>query len=247
MLTPGRIVRGIARRAEARGRRALLRAATHTRTVAYGTDARQVLDLMRPRFGARRTTVVVFHGGGWREGSRASMIDRVCARYLAHGCVVANVGYRHGVVLANADAVRALAWVQDNLGDDVIVTGESAGAQLALTAAFTAVRPVRAVVDFYAPTDLASFAHARADRSVHSIEQLQALSPLAHVRPGLCPVIAIHGAADPLVPLEHTTRLVRALRDAGVIVHELVVAGGGHGFLPHQLDAIFRQVFEHLW
>ncbi len=237
----------LARRVQARARRALAAALTRSREVCYGSDARQVLDVMQPRGGGHGRVVVVFHGGGWNEGSRASMVERVCRRYLARGCTVANVGYRHGIVYANEDAARALAWVQAHLAHDVIVTGESAGAQLALTAAFTSPVPVRAVVEFYAPTDLAAFAHARADRSVRSIDQLRALSPLAHVRPGLPPVIAIHGSSDPLVPIEHTQRLVAALRAAGVDVHDIIVPGGGHGFLPGALDAVYRQIFERLW
>jgi len=210
---------------------------------------------MQPRGPVRRArrVAVVYHGGGWRDGSRQSMVYRVCQRYLAHGFMVVNVEYRFGVVPASEDAMRALAWVFGNVshfgGDSerVVVTGESAGAHLALLAAFSSARRVRGVVNFYAVTDLSSFAHARADESLLADDGqavLQRLSPLELVRPDVCPVLSIHGTADTMVPLDHTQRLTRRLRDAGVQAEEILVDGGDHGFEERELDAVYKQVFR---
>jgi acetyl esterase/lipase len=223
--------------------------------VAYGPDPRQELDIIEPLgpFRRSRRVAVVYHGGGWRDGTRQSVVYRVCQRYLTRGFMVVNVEYRLGVVPASEDAIRALAWVFGNVvhyGGDaerVIVTGESAGAHLALLAAFSSERRVRGVVNFYAVTDLSSFAHARADESVLADggpAVLQRLSPLELVRPRVCPVLSIHGTADPMVPLDHTQRLTRRLRDAGVQAEEILVDGGDHGFDERELNAVYRQVFR---
>jgi len=209
---------------------------------------------MQPRgpFRRSRRVAVVYHGGGWRDGSRQSTVYRVCRRYLARGFIVVNVEYRFGVVPASEDAVHALAWVFSNIvqfgGDSelVIVTGESAGAHLALLAAFSSARRVRGVVNFYAVTDLTSFAHARADESLprdNGQAVLQRLSPLELVGPHVCPVLSIHGTADTMVPVDHTQRLTRRLRDAGVQAEEILVDGGDHGLEEHELDTVYQQVF----
>ena len=197
-----------------------------------------------------RPVVVTFHGGGWTEGSRASLVDRVCRRYLEHGFVVVNVEYRAGLVPASADAIRALEWTFDHVaghgGDPkrVFVTGESAGGHLALLAAFASGPRVRAVINFYAATDLIGYLHSHTAPSVPTVDALRMLSPLELVTPEVCSVLSIHGTADPVVPLEHTSRLTRRLRQAGVQAEELIVEGGHHGFAEPELDAIYERIFR---
>jgi acetyl esterase/lipase len=55
------------------------------------------------------------------------------------------------------------------------------------------------------------------------------VSPLTHVRPGLPPVLTIHGDADPTVPYTQATRLHEALQKAGVTSQLVTVPKGGHG------------------
>ncbi|HMG12972.1 MAG TPA: prolyl oligopeptidase family serine peptidase, partial [Gemmatimonadaceae bacterium] len=122
-----------------------------------------------------------------------------------------------------------------------------AGAHLALLAAFSSARRVRGVVNFYGVTDLTSFAHARADDSLpgdNGQAVLQRLSPLELVGPHVCPVLSIHGTADTMVPVDHTRRLTRRLRDAGVQAEEILVDGGDHGFEERELDTVYQQVFR---
>lgn len=170
--------------------------------------------------------------------------------------MVANIGYRcAGFVPSSEDAVRAIEWVASNIsnygGDPgrLLITGESAGAHLALLAGFTSRARVRALINFYAVTDLNSFPGSAKDDSLpaNNIEDtLRRLSPIRFVRPGLCPVISIHGTADSLVPADHTFRLTRQLRQVGVDAAEIIVAGGKHGFPEHDLDTIYQRVFEFL-
>lgn len=244
---------GLPRWIRARIRRSLLPGWTHTsRSLAYGPADRQVLDVVRPRWPSDRPrpVVVTFHGGGWTEGSRASLVDRMCRRYLEHGFVVVNVEYRAGLAPASEDAIRALEWTFDHVAshggdpDRVFVTGESAGGHLALLAAFTCGPRVRAVINFYAATDLVGYLHACTAPAVPTVDALRTLSPLYLVRPDVCSVLSIHGTADAVVPLDHTSRLTRRLRQAGVAAEELIVDGGRHGFTEAELDAIYERIFR---
>ena len=116
--------------------------------------------------GKQRPLVVVIHGGGWHGGS----VDEgaACHRYLAaHGYLVYVVSYRFVPSTrfpGQLDDVRvALAWIvahaAESGGDPsrIVLMGRSAGAQLALVAAYAGREPsIRAVVSWYGPTDLAS-------------------------------------------------------------------------------------------
>ena len=112
-------------------------------------------------------TVVYFHGGGWVVGDLDTHLGharRLCTQL--HAVVVA-VGYRlapeHRFPAAFDDAVRATEWVAarlDELGrsDDLVVAGDSAGAQLAASVAIArrdAGQPLSAQMLLYPVTDVA--------------------------------------------------------------------------------------------
>jgi acetyl esterase/lipase len=56
-------------------------------------------------------------------------------------------------------------------------------------------------------------------------------SPTFHVTPDCCPFLLFHGEADDIVPCADTEAFAGKLRDCGVDVECVVVAGAGHG--PH--------------
>lgn len=134
------------------------------------------------------------------------------------------------------------------------VAGESAGAHLALmmgmldpsagfdhACAYTVGRGavgVSAVINFFGITDVLDVLEGPNQKpwalewfgSLPDRAQLaRRVSPLTYVRPGLPPIISIHGTADAAVPYDHSVRLHRALDQAGV-AHELVtIENGAHG------------------
>jgi len=141
--------------------------------------------------------------------------------------------------------------------DRIVVSGASAGGHLALTTGmipssagfdrqcFTTTEPkVAAIVDFFGITDLPDMLEGPTKKPFpeswpyttqwivnqpNRVDIARAASPLTYVRAGLPPTIAIHGDADPLVPYNHSVRLLDALQNAGV-AHELItIPGGGHG------------------
>jgi acetyl esterase/lipase len=144
--------------------------------------------------------------------------------------------------------------------DRLVVAGASAGGHLALTTGMLPASAgfdrsclvpgeprVAAIVNFFGITDVADlldgpnkkpfpetwpYAVQWLGNQPNRVEVAKTASPLTYVRPGVPPVISIHGDADPLVPYNHSVRLQDALQKAGV-AHELVtIPGGGHGGFP---------------
>jgi fermentation-respiration switch protein FrsA (DUF1100 family) len=77
------------------------------------------------------------------------------------------------------------------------------------------------------------------------------VSPLTWVRPGLPPILTIHGDADEIVEHSHATRLHAALVQAKVPNRLLTISGGGHGtFTPGQwadaFDVVRAFLGEHV-
>jgi len=184
------------------------------------------------------------------------MRDRVCRRYLSQGFVVANVDYRPGIEESVEDAECALKWVSSNaerLEADprrVVITGESAGAHLALLAAFQAPFPLAAVINFYGISDLMSLRDAEFVRRALRYERDDnagvRLSPISYVHPGNPPTLSIHGTADATVPPEQTSTLTLRIRQSGGEAEEMWIAGGRHGFSESQLERAYDAVFDFL-
>lgn len=87
-------------------------------------------------------------------------------------------------------------------------------------------------------------------RSEDKPELAALASPLAFVSAGDPPFLIMHGDKDKTVDLEHSVRLERALRDAGVEVTLVVIPGAGHGgdrfYEPQYIDTVDRFLDAHL-
>lgn len=107
--------------------------------VAYGTDARQRLDVFAPLQGRAAPALMFFHGGYWRAGSRESRRFPAAA-WRERGVAWVPVGYRLAPEATLdeivADARAAVAWLHRNgldVGCDphrIHVAGNSAGGHL---------------------------------------------------------------------------------------------------------------------
>ena len=104
----------------------------------------------------------------------------------------------------------------------------------------TAELEVAAIINWYGITDVVdlidrppgysgNFTEAWLGSRTDREEVAKRVSPVTYVRPGLPPILTIHGDADPIVPHSHATRLHQALDEAGVPNELLTIAGGGHG------------------
>lgn len=170
------------------------------------------------------------------------------------------------------DGVCALRWVVRNAqqyGVDttrIVLSGASAGGHLALTTgmitpetglgrACLADRPLRvsAIINWFGITDVNDLLDG-ANRQNYAVMWLGAqpdreaiarrVSPLTYVRPGLPPVLSIHGTADPAVPYDHSVRLHRELTRHGVPNQLLTLQDGGHGDFTREQDTMIHSVIR---
>jgi acetyl esterase/lipase len=225
------------------------------------------LDLYRARIGGDRPLIVAIYGGSWRFGTRAGEAS-LARRYAAQGYAVAVIDYRHApryVYPTQIDDVEdALRTIASHARDwhidpqRVALLGRSAGAQLALLAA---ERPqplrVRAVVAFYAPTDLAGgwempphpdpvdvrtvireylggppdAAHRRA---------YEIASPSNHIRAGMPPTLLVIGDRDEVVQPRFQRTFAARLRAADVTVVALELPWANHAF--DEVDGIGARI-----
>lgn len=237
------------------------------------------LDLYRNRRpGPAPQPVVIFlHGGGWSEGDKRDA-RRVGAHLLVRrGYAVVSPTYRlSGTALFPAqirDAKSAVRWVKEHGSDfgldpdRIAVWGLSAGGHLAAlvgTSAGAAFEEpgvpvdhyrVRAVVDYYGPTDmLQADAHMRSGLRFEEPnsfaarlfggpirehpERVARANPITWVTPDDPPFLLVHGDQDPIVPHHQSVLLDQALRAAGVPSTLHTVAGGGHGDPPFWTPAM---------
>ena len=158
--------------------------------------------------------------------------------------------------------------------DHLILTGHSAGGHLALItglltpdAGFDDTCPadpasgdqplhVAAIVNWYGITDVAdllsgpdrkTYAVAWLGGQPGSIDLARRLSPLTYVRPGLPPIITIHGDHDPTVPYSQAVRLQQALDKAKVPNQLVTIPGGVHGsFNDEQTEHAYQQIWRFL-
>lgn len=137
----------IAQRLEARKAQGMRQTAGQSRvggarTIAYGSDPLQQLDLWLPKGRSGKAPLLVFvHGGGWKRGSKDSAASNSApVHFPEQGYAYASINYRlvpeATVEQQAADVASALAALlakADALGIDrskVVLMGHSAGAHL---------------------------------------------------------------------------------------------------------------------
>ena len=212
--------------------------------------------------------VVWVHGGGWRGGSK-NRCPPLKAGFVGRGYAVASVGYRlSGAAPFPAqieDCRAAIRWLRAhseeyNLDPTRIgVWGASAGGHLVALlgtagdeAAFDVgahgdrSARVRAVCDYYGPSDFAAFAATpgyehvavRPDSPVYQLfggpaskksELAERASPIEYVSADDPPFLILHGMNDRVVPLDQSERLHAALQKAGVASTLKTLPDTGHG------------------
>jgi acetyl esterase/lipase len=240
--------------------------------VSYDRYPQTVMDIYTPAGKGPHPAMIVFHGGGWTQGTKADMVLNWVTRYLERGFVVANVDYRLAAVApapaAVEDALKAANFFIDNAAkygadpERVAVTGGSAGGHLALMIGMTpdaaklgkSVK-VKAVVNFFGITDVNAQLHGVNQRKYariwvperpDRIARARRVSPMTYVRKDVPPVLTIHGDADATVPYEHGVNITKALKGAGAQAELISVPKGTHSFPNETLDRLYPKIFEFL-
>jgi acetyl esterase/lipase len=228
------------------------------------------LDIYRPSQVGNYPAIVVIHGGAWRGGSPAQNAD--FNRYMAsQGYVVWAIAYRlaprHHFPAQLEDVQTAFSFIQHHAVEyetdlqRLAVMGRSAGAQLAMLVAFASHTPVKALVNYYGPIDLAAgyrdvpFPDPIDSRGVlksflggsleEQPERYQQASPIRYVAAPkthpLPPSLLIYGGRDHVVQPKYGRVLERQLQSVGAQVAMIEIPWADHAF-----DTVFNGVSNQL-
>ncbi len=224
------------------------------------------LNIYRPKQVGKYPAIIAIYGGAWQRGSADS--DAEFNQYLAAcGYVIWAIDYRHApkyhfpaqsddVKLA-LDYIKAHAIDYETDLDRVAIIGRSAGAQLAMLAAYNSVMPLRAVVDYYGPVNLiAGYNSPPVPDPIDSratlgdflggtpqeLPQLyRSASPLFAVKPGLPPTLLIYGSKDRIVESKYGKYLADTLISKGNRAIFIEIPWADHAF-----DAVFSGTSNQL-
>ena len=250
---------------------AILQASTQ-QNIAYGTDPLQKMDVYLPGGRSAATKVLIMiHGGGWSTGDKSELtvyVDTMKKRLPDYAII--NINYRLVVNTTNTfptqenDVKAALDFIYSKrnefkISDKYVLLGVSAGAHLALLQAYKYTSPVKikAVVDFFGPTDMAAMYNDPASifAPPSSISQLfngftpasnpmvySQSSPITFANAQAVPTIILHGGADPLVKVTQATTLRDKLVSFNIANQYVFYPTEGHGWSGAPLTDSFNKI-----
>lgn len=229
---------------------------TYERIPYAKTDGEDLtLDYYRSTANGTRPCVVVVHGGSWCGGN-SQQLPELNSELARHGFHVVSVNYRLAPKYTSPapieDIVRALDYLKKHSAEmkidtsNFILLGRSAGAQLAMVAAYTLQVPgIRGVVNFYGPTDMVYGYETPANPYVMDSRKVLedflggpytkvpqnyvSSSPVSVVNHKSVPTLIIHGENDGLVSIEHGQRLQQKLAANHVPHYMLSLPWATHG------------------
>jgi acetyl esterase/lipase len=227
-----------------------------TITYSHAAGEELTLDYYRSVKNGRRPCIVVVHGGSWRGGN-SQQLPELNSELARQGFQVVSVNYRlapkHKSPAPIEDIDAAIRYLKNHSRElkidtnNFILLGRSAGAQLALVAAYTLpTENIRGVVNFYGPTDMVLGYWVPASPYVMDSRKVleDFLGPYSKVPQNYVssspvevvsrsrrsvPTLIIHGRNDALVSIEHGERLKRRLAAAHIPHFMLSLPWATHG------------------
>jgi acetyl esterase/lipase len=238
------------------------------------------LDLARPAEGSGPfPAILVIHGGAWRGGNKAD-VRPILPQFAQRGYVAISPQYR--LCPASAfpaqvhDVKAAVRWLKGNAQkykvdpERIGAIGFSAGGHLALMLGLTSPADglegevaagapdsrIKAVVNYFGPTDLAA-------RDIPDIckpwikdflggtpqdkpEAAAKASPITFVSSDDAPVLTFQGTKDPLVPFTQSIKLAEAMSAAGVPGRVELLVGAQHGWGGVEMERTIGETFQFL-
>jgi acetyl esterase/lipase len=235
--------------------------------------------------------IIYIQGSGWMPQNTGAELAQL-ARFARRGFVIAVVEYRYSTLAPFPaqvkDAKTALRFMRRNAAtyhadpDRVIVWGDSSGGHTAVMVGVSLDQaelddesptadplPVRAVVDYYGPSDISKMNeepsimdHLAAESpeglligGVNVLEHPERVAPTVPMNyisedRAIPPFLIIHGSKDRLVPFGQSVMLYEALKQAGKAVEFYQLQGADHAGPPFWtedvLDLVEQFVRAHL-
>jgi acetyl esterase/lipase len=243
--------------------------------IAYDADPLQKMDIYLPAGRTTSTTkvLILIHGGGWNAGDKAdfnSYIDTLKKRLPSYA--IFNINYRLATGPPNLfptqenDVKTAIEFIYNKrndykISDKFVLLGASAGGHLSLLHAYKYTTPVKikAVVDFFGPTDLTDmynnppnplvplllFSVTGGNPSTHTTLYQQS-SPTTFVTAQTPPTIILHGGADFVVAPSQSVILKNKLQTAGVNHEYVFYPTESHGWTGANLTDSFNKITAFL-
>ncbi len=204
------------------------------------------MDAHLPASSTPRPAVIVVHGGGWEAGDKSTYVSPVLSLLSGTDMAWFSIDYRLTPYVRNAeqleDVRNAIRYVRAHarrFGIDpnaIAILGESAGGQLVAQVASEACSgcDVQAVVSFYGVYDFVPWAKDPESKPMldrvfgpWDLPLLSRYSPLAHVHPGMPPLLLLQGTADELYP--GTLAYEKQLKASGVPHEMILLPNAPHG------------------
>ena len=246
--------------------------------VSYGAHERQKADIFIPQAPKSNAGLILFiHGGGWKEGDK--QVHHPDAQYFCeHGYITACLNYRYvsdeitvfeelDDIASALHAIRSKCLEFDYCLDKVILSGGSAGSNLALLYAYSrrnsaSVQPV-AVCAYCPPVDctrddfllgisgefedwkfgiLSECCGVRItkDELMNDVQQnaLKKMSPAHYVSSDCIPTAVFHGKRDEIIPVSHVMDFTELLKSFGIRNDLLIYENSGHALDKDEETAI---------
>ncbi len=228
----------------------------HTMTYVKYKDTSMNLDFYPSRVIGKKSCIIVVHGGSWAGGDSKQLPE--LNSYLAiQGYNVAAINYRLAPKWQTPapveDIKAAMVYLCKNADElhidtnNFVLIGRSAGAQIALLAAYTLHdNRLKGVVDFYGPADMIWGYSIRSNPLIMDSRKVMEdyiggnysqvpqkyaeCSPLEFVDRQSIPTLIIHGENDVLVSREHSRRLNLKLQQNDIKHYWLKLPWATHGF-----------------
>lgn len=225
------------------------------------------LNVYRPLLSGKYPALIIIYGGAWRSGTPDDY-EKFSCYMAARGYSAIAIDYRHAPEYKFPsqleDVETALRYIQDHANElevdleRVAVIGRSAGGHLASLAAYKQdALPLRAVVNYYGPVDLAKGYYDPPVPDPIDIQTIlknflggtpqelselyQQASPINYLRPNLPPSLLIYAGRDHLVQAKFGRQLYEKLRAMDNPAIWLEIPWAEHAF-----DAVFFGVSNQL-
>lgn len=240
--------------------------------VAYSSDPAQKMDVYLPEGRSTSSTklMILIHGGGWSGGDKSDFniyIDTLKKRLPDYAFI--NINYRLATGTSNLfptqenDVKAAIEFIYSKreeykISDKFVLLGTSAGAHLSLLHAYKYPAPVKikAVVDFFGPTDLvdmynnpasilappAALAAVIGATPATNLTLYQQSSPVTFVSATSSPTIILQGGVDILVSPNQSIALRNKLQTAGVVHQYVFYPTENHGWSGANLTDSFNKI-----